>query len=65
MNQNYDKQYPEHAALFYKIVESVNTTSRLINEFNELCPAGDEYIDLMGRLLMSAQREVINILDED
>ena len=42
---NLQEQYKEHYEIYSKIVDSVNTTSQLINEWGNLPVTGVENID--------------------
>ena len=58
---NLKKQYKEHYEMYLKIAESINNTSRLINEFGELPYTGIDNIDNLYRALNKAQTKIIEI----
>lgn len=60
---NLEKQYKEHYDLYLQIIESVNNTSRLINEFGKLSPTGVENVDNLYPALHNAQKKVIEIFE--
>jgi hypothetical protein len=58
---NYEKEYPKHFEVYQKLVESVNETTKLINELDALPKTGVENIDLISVGLKRKHYEVIEM----
>ena len=57
------KQYKEHYEIYFKIIDSVNTTSQLINELGRLPVTGVENIDNLYYALHKSQSKLIEIFE--
>ena len=60
---NLQEQYKEHYEIYSKIVDSVNTTSQLINEWGNLPVTGVENIDNLYHALHKSQSKLIEIFE--
>ena len=60
---NLQEQYKEHYEIYSKIVDSVNTTSQLINEWGNLPVTGVENIDNLYYALHKSQSKLIEIFE--
>lgn len=60
---NLQKQYKEHYEVYLKIIDSVNTTSQLINELGRLPVTGVENIDNLYYALHKSQSKLIEIFE--
>lgn len=60
---NLEEQYKEHYELYLKIVDSINITSRLINEFGKLPSTGVENIDNLYLALHESQTKIIEVFE--
>ena len=60
---NLKKQYKEHYEIYLKIIDSVNTTSQLINELGRLSVTGVENIDNFYYALHKSQSKLIEIFE--
>lgn len=59
------EQYKEHFELYKKIVDSINNTSELINEFGKLPKTDVENINNLYLALHKAQLKMIEIFEEE
>ena len=60
---NLEEQYKEHYGLYLEIVDSINRTSKLINEFGKLPVTGVENIDNLYFALHKAQEKMIEVFE--
>lgn len=60
---NLQEQYKEHYEIYSKIVDSVNTTSRLINEFGKLPVTGVKNIDNLYHALHKSQSKLVEVFE--
>ena len=59
------EEYKEHFEMYKKIVDSVNETSRLINELGKMPITGVRDIDNIYHALYEAQTKVVEIFEEE